>query len=63
MAAMTKAEFKARWETTPDGDGITLDDIADCAMAWGVIARPRIRPPGEVLAKVLDAAGIPLPKE
>lgn len=33
--AMTKAEFKRRWESDPDGGGITFDDIADCAVARG----------------------------
>jgi hypothetical protein len=53
---MTKAEFKARWEADDAGGGITFDDIAECAKAWGVSARPRIEPIYEIRYKVLKAA-------
>jgi hypothetical protein len=34
---MTKQEFKERWESSPDGGGITFDDIAKCAKEWGTL--------------------------
>ena len=37
---MTKDEFKRRWESD-DGGGITFDDIALCAQAWGLFSTPR----------------------
>ncbi len=56
---MTKEEFKARWDSNERGGGITYDDIADCAEAWGLCARPRT---GFALADakllVLKAAGV-----
>ncbi len=56
--AMTRAEFKARWESDANGGGITYDDIATCARAWGVLGHPRTRPMEEVRAAVLRAAGV-----
>lgn len=32
----TKEEFKKLWEADDEGSGITYDDIADCAKAWGL---------------------------
>lgn len=58
MAALTKAEFKARWNSGEDGGGITFDDIADCAKAWGLYPTPRIRPIDEVARAVLAAAEV-----
>jgi hypothetical protein len=55
---MTKAEFKKRWESDADGGGITFDDIADCAIAWGVTAHPRTKPIDDVRYKVLKAANV-----
>lgn len=40
--AMTPAEFKTRWESDEDGGGITYDEIAECAVAWGIASRPKI---------------------
>lgn len=40
---MDKEEFKARWETE-DGGGITFDDIAECAIEWGLFSSPRTLP-------------------
>ena len=53
---MTKAEFKKRWDSGDDGGGITFDDIAECAKAWGLYATPRIHPIDQVLAAVVKAA-------
>ncbi len=55
---MEKAEFKRRWELNESGDGITFDDVADCAKKWGLFSRPRIHPPQRVLESVLKAAGV-----
>lgn len=35
MTTMTREQFKTCWESSEDGGGITYDDIADCAIAWG----------------------------
>lgn len=34
---MTKAQFKKRWDSNEDGGGITFDDIARCAVEWGLV--------------------------
>jgi hypothetical protein len=52
---MSKAEFKKRWEK-PDGGGITDDDVADCAKAWGLFPQPGIHEPS--IDGVLKAAGV-----
>lgn len=57
MSAMTKEEFKARWEGDDNGGGINYDDIANCAVAWGVSSRPRICPIAVIRYRVLKAAG------
>lgn len=54
---MTKAEFKIRWESNDDGGGITFDDIAKCAVEWGINSRPKISPISKVVYAVLKAAG------
>ena len=53
---MTKEEFKKRWESNELGGGITFDDIAECAVAWGVCRKPKVRPIDEVRYLVLRAA-------
>jgi hypothetical protein len=53
---MNREEFKRRWELDTNGDGITFDEIADCAQAWGLYARPRVQPMDLVRYKVLCAA-------
>jgi hypothetical protein len=58
MTAMTEEEFKKRWESDADGGGITNDDCADCAKAWGLYTTPYIHPMDEVIRKVLRAAGV-----
>ena len=53
---MTKEEFKQKWDSNDAGGGITFDDIAECAKAWGLYSTPRTRPIYEVCAAVLHAA-------
>ena len=55
--SMTIEEFKARWESNDDGGGITFDDIAECAVAWGICSQPRILQMDSVRYRVLKAAG------
>lgn len=57
-ATMTRSEFRDRWESDDEGGGITFDDVAECARAWGLYPKPRIRPMGEVLDAVLATAGV-----
>ena len=54
----TKEEFKQLWEANSAGSGITHDDIADCAVAWGISSHPRTRPIDEITYKVLKAAQV-----
>ena len=56
MSAMTRAEFKKRWESGEDGGGITFDDIAECAVAWGVTRSPKGQRMDTVRYAVLKAA-------
>lgn len=53
---MTPQQFKQRWESGPDGDGITWDDIAACAKAWGLFSTPKTKPMADVKAAVLRHA-------
>ena len=55
---MTKTEFKKLWESNEDGGGITFDDIADCATAWGLHQRPKTCQIDRVRYNVLRAAGV-----
>jgi len=57
MTAMTKEEFKKLWESGEWGGGITYDDIAKCAVAWGVFAQPKTCRIDVVRYQVLKAAG------
>jgi hypothetical protein len=54
---MTPEEFKARWESDDNGGGITFDDIAGCAKAWGLYSTPRIARINAVRYAVLKKAG------
>lgn len=54
---MTKDEFKKRWDSGSDGGGITWDDIAECAIEWGLFSRPRIHPLNVIGNAVTAAAG------
>ena len=53
---MTKDEFKKRWESNDNGGGITFDDIANCAVAWGLFRTPRTSQIDVVRYRVLKAA-------
>jgi len=55
--SMTKAEFAQRWDSNDEGGGITFDDIADCAKAWGLYQFPRTCPITEVRDRVVKASG------
>jgi hypothetical protein len=54
---MTKEEFKARWDGDGNGGGINYNDIADCAVAWGISHTPSICRIDLIRYKVLKAAG------
>ena len=54
---MTKKEFKQRWESNCRGGGITFNDIADCAVAWGISNAPRTLQINSVRYMVLKSAG------
>ena len=58
MTAMCKEEFKARWEWDDNGDGISFDDIADCAVAWGISARPKTSRIDVIRYRVLTATKV-----
>lgn len=53
---MTKDEFKQRWESNDSGGGITYDDIADCAKAWGLFRTPKTSRIDVVRYRVLKEA-------
>ena len=53
---MTRKEFKKRWESNKNGGGITLNDIANCAIACGICSSPRTMRTETVLYLVLAAA-------
>lgn len=59
---MSKEEFKKRWESNENGGGITFDEVADCAIKWGLTNRPKTMSMDDVLEMVLQAAGIEEPK-
>jgi hypothetical protein len=56
MVGMTKDQFKVRWESDDNGGGITFDDIADCAIEWGLFKFPRTSRIDVVRYNVLRAA-------
>ena len=53
----TKEDFKEKWDGDEDGGGITWEDIADCAEAWGLFSTPRIHDMWEVRKAVIKACG------
>lgn len=55
---MTKDEFKQRWESDDNGGGITFDDIAKCAIAWGLSRTPKTSRIDIVRYRVLVAANV-----
>lgn len=54
---MTKAQFKKRWDSNEDSKGITFDDIAQCAIDWGLVRNPRIHRIDMIVDMVIKAAG------
>lgn len=54
---MTKAQFKKRWDSNEDGGGITFNDIAQCAVEWGLVQNPRIHRIDMIVDMVTKAAG------
>ena len=54
----TKEKFKELWEANENGSGITFNDIADCAVAWGISSRPKTRPVNLIRYMVLKAANV-----
>jgi len=55
--SMTPEVFKSRWESNDAGGGIKYDDIAHCAVAWGISRNPKTRPMDVIRYQVLVAAG------
>jgi hypothetical protein len=55
--SLTKEEFKKRWDSNEDGGGITFEDIADCAIDWGLCLNPKMHTIHGIMDMVLDAAG------
>lgn len=55
--SMTREAFRKRWGVDNEG-GITHDEIADCAKAWGLFSTPRTKPMDEVVDRVLAYAGV-----
>ena len=53
---MTKEEFKERWDSALDGGGITLGDIAECYISWGLGDKPYTKKISYVIYKVCEAA-------
>lgn len=58
MTAMTKEEFKTRWESDDAGGGISYGDLADCAVAWGISRTPKIRRMDVIRYQVLKSADV-----
>ena len=54
---MTKEEFRKRWDSDETGGGITFDDIAKCAVEWGLFRSPRTCDINKVAKAVVKAAG------
>lgn len=53
---LTKQEFKDNWNS--DKCDITFEDIADCAIDWGITKHPKTMPIFKVGNMVLAAAGL-----
>lgn len=54
----TKENFKELWESDEAGGGITNEDCADCAKAWGLYSTPRCSPMERVVYDVCKEAGV-----
>lgn len=52
----TKEQFREKWDSDEAGGGITYEDVAECAKAWGLYANPMIHSMKEVLDAVVKAA-------
>ena len=57
MTTYTKQQFKKLWDSNERGGGITWDDIADCAVAWGLASKPKTMALEKVRSLVVAAAG------
>lgn len=55
--AMTKEEFAKRWDSDEEGGGITYEEIAECAISWGVSSRPRTTNMRKLAKRVVEASG------
>lgn len=55
--AMTRAQFKKKWESNDSAGGISFSHIADCAKAWGLFSSPKTHSINRVTYEVLKAAG------
>lgn len=53
-----KKEFKKRWELDNQGGDITWDDIAECAVQWGISPNPRTKNMDIIRCLVLKAANV-----
>jgi hypothetical protein len=53
--ALTKEKFKELWDAPEDN--ISMQDVAECAVAWGLYTKPKSHPLNEVLAAVMEYAG------
>lgn len=38
---LSRQQFKQKWESSDDGGGITFNDIAECAVNWGLCLKPK----------------------
>ena len=56
--AMTKEAFKTRWDSNERGGGITYNDIANCAEAWGLVSCARVCDISNIKIAVLKAANV-----
>lgn len=55
--AMSREEFAQRWDSDEEGGGITYDDIAECAVAWGITSSPKAQSVDDVARRVVEASG------
>jgi len=53
---LTKQQFKDNWNS--DKCDITFEDIADCAVDWGIARKPKTMSMLRVCNMVLVAAGL-----
>ncbi len=58
----TKEKFKELWESDESGGGITYNDCADCAKAWGLYSMPRCANMRYVVYDVCKEAGVSEPE-